>query len=122
MRRKILDNITYRKYNEFYKNILPNNIHFVLCYIRRINNSVSVFDRIIKKLSQKASLYSKMKFHSHQTFIKEKLTNLRFNEMFKSTISHIDPSPSIFTIEKHLFYNKVTQIFIYSFFEAWSAC
>ena len=42
--------------------------------------------------------------------------------MFKSTISHIDPSPSIFTIEKHLFYNKVTQIFIYSFFEAWNTC
>lgn len=103
------------RYNEFNKNVLPNNIHLVLSYIRRINKSGRVVTSILEKFSNEKKLYSQKKFFSYHAYIKERTANIRYNDIIEGILNHFDPCSTVFTAQEQMFYNKVTRILILHF-------
>ena len=94
---------------------MPNNIHLVLSYIRRINKSGRVVTSILEKFPNERGVYSQKKFFSYQAYMKERMGNIRYNDILEGILSHFDPCSTVFSPQEQMFYNKVTRILILHF-------
>lgn len=92
------------------RNILPNVINLVVSYIRRINKSGRMVNRIISHLG--ASDDKVKKFYSYQLYLKEAISDFNTKNILHLILTFCDPTSSVFSTNEQMFYNRVTRILI----------
>ena len=94
--------------------MLPNNLNILLSYIRRINKSGHIVQKIIDRLDQGKS-YTAKKFYSYQAYLKEQVPFHKTKHTLKRITEYQDSNFRIFSAEEQRFYNKVCRILIAAF-------
>lgn len=71
------------------RNVLPNNNNLILSYIRRINKSGRIVEKIINKLVGKNhSNYTTKKFYNYQKYLKDNCNDFVNKEAIFAMISY----------------------------------
>jgi len=81
------------------RNIIPNIACNILSFLRRINRSGKIVDKIINtaKGSEEGKVSAK-KFYAYQHFLKENLTDFKGKDVIEVLISALDNDCRCFTI------------------------
>jgi hypothetical protein len=94
--------------------VLPNNLNLLLSYVRRVNKSGRMVEKIIKKLDE-GKIYTSKKFYSYQAYLKEQIPFHKTKHTLKEITEYQDCNYRIFSGEEQRFYNKVCRILISGF-------
>lgn len=96
------------------RNLLPNIINMIVSYIRRINKSGKMVQRIIQKCHG-GSKFSAKKFYSYQAYLKESTSRNNTKHTLAEITMTVDPANYIFSVEEQQFYNMVCRMLIAHF-------
>jgi hypothetical protein len=78
------------------RNILPNAINLILSFIRRVNKSGKLVEKIIDKLGE--GDYSLKKYYSYQSYLKDAITNYTSKNILHLVTSFCEPSCTVFKV------------------------
>jgi hypothetical protein len=93
------------------RNVLPNNVSLILCFIRRVKKSGKIVERVLRRLDPRGAFSSK-RFYAYQLYLKDNCTDFKWKEGIEVLVNRIDPTCASFSIEEQAFYNKLCRILI----------
>jgi hypothetical protein len=98
------------------RNVLPNNVSLILCFIRRVKKSGRMVERILARLAPEGN-FSMKRFYAYQHYLKENCTDFKWKEGISVLASQLDARCASFSLEEQAFYNRVCRILIVEYLE-----
>ena len=93
------------------RNVLPNNVSLILCFIRRVKKSGKMLERMLRRLDPRG-VFSSKRFYAYQLYLKDNCTDFKWKEGIEVLVNRVDPTCSSFSPEEQAFYNKLCRMLI----------
>lgn len=98
------------------RNVLPNNVSLILCFIRRVKKSGRMVESILARLSPQGE-FSTKRFYAYQLYLKDNCTDFKWKQGIEVLVNCLDPNCPSFSLEEQAFYNRLTRILIAQYLE-----